>query len=116
MKFLADVNIPQSLIYKLAEEGFDVLDTKKQKLVLADVEIIDIAKKEQRIILTLDKDFISLAQYPKYQVPTIVIRLMNQHPEKIVEKVLALLKNQDENLLSKSLTIVKEEAANSYPY
>lgn len=31
MKFLADVNIPQSLINKLIVEGFDVLDIKKAK-------------------------------------------------------------------------------------
>lgn len=116
MKFLADVNIPQSLINRLVEEGFDVLDVKKQDPFLSDAELINIAKKEQRIILTLDKDFISLTQFPKYQVPTIVVRLRNQHPEKIAEKVSALLKNQEENLLSKSLTVIKEETANSYPY
>lgn len=89
---------------------------KKQNLSLTDTEIINIAKEEKRIILTLDKDFISLTQFPKYQVPTIVVRLKNQHPEKITEKVLAILKNQEENLISRSLTIIKEAVANSYPY
>jgi len=31
MKFLADENVPQTLIKNLRDEGFDVLDIKKSK-------------------------------------------------------------------------------------
>ncbi|MDO8503796.1 MAG: DUF5615 family PIN-like protein [bacterium] len=116
MKFLADVNIPQSVITTLLSKGHDVLDLKRQNLALKDVYVIKLAENEKRIILTLDKDFIALTQFPKYQIPTIVIRLRNQKPGHVIEKLTSLLENQEEGVLRKSLTIVREEAADSHPY
>ncbi|MGI8419380.1 MAG: DUF5615 family PIN-like protein, partial [Candidatus Levyibacteriota bacterium] len=98
------------------QEDHDVLDIKKKQLNLKDTELIQIAKREKRIILTKDKDFLILTQFPKYQVPTIVIRLKNQLPNSIREHLLQLLNNQNENLLNKSLTIIRDENAKSYPY
>ncbi len=51
---------------------------------MSDIDIIKLAQKEQRIIITLDKDFITLIQYPKYQVSTIVIRLKILKSENII--------------------------------
>ena len=116
MKFLADINIPQSVIIELKKLKHDVIDAKKNLLYAPDTEIIKIAKQETRIILTRDKDFIALVQYPKYQVPTIVIRLKEQTPKHILERVVELLNNQSAKILANSLTVVKEEAARSYPY
>lgn len=116
MKFLADVNIPQSVIADLAKNSHDVTDIKSGNRLAPDTEIIQIAKREGRIILTLDKDFIALTQYPKYQVPTIVVRLLDQTPHHILEHLTELFQNQKEKTLQKSLTIIKEESAESYPY
>ena len=116
MKFLVDINIPQSVINSLIEEGHDVLNIKKKQLNLKDSQLILIAKKEKRIIITSDKDFLILTQYPKYQIPTIVIRLKIQKPGYIVGHLTQLLENQDENLLNKSLTVIREDSAKSYPY
>ena len=116
MRFLVDINIPQSVINSLVEKGHDVLDIKKRQLDLKDSELIEIAKQEKRIILTRDKDFLILTQFPKYQVPTIVIRLKNQIPSQIKEHLLQLLENQNENILNKSLTIINDDSAKSHPY
>ncbi len=116
MKFIADVNIPQSIISNLESNNHNVFDIKKVNLKAPDTELIQIARNEKRIILTRDKDFISLTQFPKYQVPTIVIRLINQTPKHIMEHLDELLMNQKEVILKKSLTIIKEKSAESYPY
>ena len=116
MRFLADVNIPQSVINSLLENGHDVLDIKKKRLDLKDSELIEIGKQENRIILTRDKDFLILTQFPKYQVPTIVIRLKTQIPDYIKEYLLQLLENQSEDILNKSLTIIRDDSAKSHPY
>lgn len=116
MKFIADVNIPQSIILDLQKNKHNVLDIKKLNLKATDAELVRIARNEERIILTRDKDFIALTQFPKHQAPTIVIRLINQTPRHILEHLKELLKNQEEKILQKSLTIIKEESANSYPY
>lgn len=116
MKFLADVNIPQSLITYLNNTGHDVLDIKKQALNLKDTELIQIAQREKRIILTKDKDFITLTQFPKYQVPTIAIRLKDQTSQHIKEYVIQFLQNQQEEIINTSLTIIREDNAISHPY
>lgn len=115
MKFLADVNIPQSVINFL-RQNYEVKDIKDNALSASDTKVIRIAQKEGRIILTKDKDFITLTQYPKYRVPTIVVRLKNQQPKRMIEKLSALLENQTEKILSNSLTLVKEDSAASHPF
>lgn len=114
MKFLADVNIPQTIINALINLGHDVLDIKEQSLQLTDIEIIKLAQKEQRIILTKDKDFLTLVQFPKYKVATIAIRLNFQQPQHILGHLIELLQNQEEKILTKSLTIIREETADSH--
>jgi|SRR3989344_1986686 len=116
MKFLADVNIPQSVIISLTRFGHDVLDIKKHNLRIKDIEIIRLAKLQGRIILTRDKDFIVLTQFPKHQVATIVIRLKIQTPQYILKHLNQLLKNQDERILKRALTIIREEKADSHFY
>lgn len=85
---------------------------------LADVnyEIILLAKQKKRIVLTRDKDFLDLVQLPQYQVAIIVIRLLDQKPKNIIRYLRNLLEYQTEEVLSSSLTILKEESADSYPY
>ena len=113
MRFLADINIPQSVIKELTKLDNDVFDLKKFSLEDKDVDIIKRAQKEDRVILTLDKDFIVLTQFPKYQVPTIVIRLKKQNPAQVFKYLIQLLKNQRADVIQKSLTIVTEESADS---
>lgn len=89
---------------------------KKVNLLAKDIEIIKLAQNESRIILTLDKDFIGLTQFPKYKVACIVIRLKDQSPKNIVNYLDQLLKNQKREILEKSLTIIKSVLAESYSY
>ncbi len=115
MKFLIDVNVPNSTISLFKKLGYDVLDLKQVHLLSSDIEVIKLAQAEDRIIVTRDKDFLELSNFPKYKVPLIVIRVTNQKFENITEHLSNLLKNQTEKVLKKSITIVKEEIAESYP-
>ncbi|MBI2338170.1 DUF5615 family PIN-like protein [Candidatus Daviesbacteria bacterium] len=117
MKFVADINIPQLLIRKLRILNHRVLDIKRINLEINDLEIIKIARDESRVILTRDKDYIALAQFPKYQVPIIAIRLINQtDAQYITNKTLDFLRNNKESIILNSLTIIREDAATSYQY
>ncbi len=117
MRFIADVNIPQLLIKRLRTLNHNVLDIKKSNLEIEDIEIIKIAQAQSRIILTRDKDYIVLAQFPKYQVPIIAIRLLNQTDARyITDKTLEFIKNNQKSVLLNSLTIIREDAASSYQY
>ena len=117
MKFVADINIPQLLIKSLVNLDHKVLDIKKHNLKISDVEIVKIARKQSRVVLTRDKDYIILAQFPKYQVPIIVIRLIDQTTaQHITDKVLEFIKNNKESVINNSLTIIREDIATSYQY
>lgn len=116
MKFLADVNIAQSVIRYLRHLGHDVLDVKLAHSLDKDVELILLAQYEKLIILTRDKDFIELVKIPKYQVPVIAIQPINQKPANIIKHLDELLRNQGEEVLEASLTIIIEELADSTPY
>lgn len=109
MRFLADVNIAQSVIRFLRNCSYNVLDAKKDLLLESDTKIISIAQKEDRIILTRDKDFMKLVKLPKYQVPTIVFRLTDQKPANIKNYLEKLLENTEEEILVKSLTIIQDD-------
>lgn len=117
MRLIADVNIPQSLIKQLRNLDHDVMDVKKNNLQISDIEIIAIAKKESRVVLTRDKDYIALVQFPKYQIPLIAIRLINQTDAKyITNKTMEFIKNHAESMMQDSLTIIRDDNAISYQY
>lgn len=116
MRFIADVNIAQTVITSLRKEGHDVIDIKAVSRITPDVKIITLALQENRIVLTHDKDFLALTQYPKYRVPVILIRLQKQNANHFWLKLHDLIDNQSEEMLITSLTILKEESADSYPY
>ena len=60
MKFLADMGISLLTVTWLRELGYDVFHLRDRGLQkLPDDEILALARVEQRIILTIDLDFLS---------------------------------------------------------
>lgn len=57
MKFLADVNIEKPMVDELRRMGYDITWVPEIDCYLEDMEILRIARKENRILLTNDKDF-----------------------------------------------------------
>lgn len=115
MKFLADVNIPLPLIKFLRTGGHIVIDARIEYPSAKDIELIQIARDNRLIIITKDKDFLELTKYPKYKIPMIAIRLINQKTLNIVNHINDLLNNQSGEILSKSITVIKEDIADSFP-
>ena len=61
MRLVADENIPMKAIILLREKGHDVLSISESLPQTADEEILEIAERDGRIILSFDKDFGELA-------------------------------------------------------
>ena len=57
IKLLADENFPIASIEILENEKYDVLSISRSHSGISDIEIIKIANREQRLILTFDRDF-----------------------------------------------------------
>lgn len=57
MKFLADENFPLSSVFILQESGIDIKSIAKEKSGINDVDVLNFALEEGRILLTFDRDF-----------------------------------------------------------
>ena len=77
MKFLADENIPASLIKAVRRKGYSIKDVKEERLFGSkDSIILEISRKEHRVIITFDKDF---ASFPiKNHSGVILLRYKNK--------------------------------------
>jgi len=61
MRLLADENIPRRAIERLRRKGHDVLAICESAPRTLDEDVMQLAEKEGRILLTFDKDFGELA-------------------------------------------------------
>jgi len=57
LKFLVDVGVGEKVEDFLYKNGYDILSVRKLNPRISDSEIINIAAKDNRIIITMDKDF-----------------------------------------------------------
>lgn len=61
LKFLIDHNVQKSVSDFLKKRKFDVKLVKDVNAIMTDLQVLDLAKNEGRIIVSNDKDFISLS-------------------------------------------------------
>ncbi len=57
LKFLVDVGVGKKVEDFLYKSGYDILSVRKLNPRMNDSEIIGIAAKDNRIVITMDKDF-----------------------------------------------------------
>ena len=104
MKFIVDAHLPFRLALWLRQKGFDVIHTIElpAKNKTEDLEIIAIANKEERIVITKDTDFF------KYF-------LLKREPRKIILVTTGNISNKDLFLIFEQNLdlIIKEIEKNS---
>ncbi len=95
MKFLANENFPADSTLYLRSKGFDIKAVGSDFSGISDSEVVELAEKEQRIILTFDRDYGELifkfGNKPNRGV--IYLRLTNyesDEPGKIIEKIISI--------------------------
>lgn len=100
MKFLANENYPFPSIKILRTHGYDVKCIAEANFGITDTEVLDIAKIEDRIILTLDKDYGELIFKHKSTAPPAVIfyRYKGVTPEFAGTILIEILNNPDIDL------------------
>lgn len=110
IKFLADENIAPRVVEALREEKFDVLSVYEENLSGAsDEEILRLSQKENRTILTHDKDFGNLIRQP-YQSHSgvILLRLKNQSPQNVINHIIPFLKKAGPPKIKGRLVVLQE--------
>lgn len=111
MKFLLDENIPIESNASLSRLGHDVVNVNTAKLNgKSDDDIIEFARKEQRILITLDLDFSNIISYPPGSHPgIIVVRLNSLSRKKLIVTIEQFVKSISEKEITKSLVILEDD-------
>ena len=105
MKFLVDVCAGLQVAEFLRSKGIDVLEAYKIDPHLSDVNILRLAMSENRIVITIDKDFGDLVFNQGYDHCG-VIRLEDDIPKHKVAQVQILLENYA-SFLENSFVVIK---------
>ena len=83
MNLLADENVDRQIVERLRHEGFDVRYIAETDAGISDDEVLDLANREESLLLTADKDFGELVfRLKKITVGVVLIRLAGLTPER----------------------------------
>lgn len=106
MKFLADMGISLKTVTFLNSPGYDAVHLHNQSLErLPDPDILEKARREERVLLTLDLDFSELVAVSKAKLPSVIIfRLHNMHPDR-VNSYLREIITQHHNILEQGAIV-----------
>ena len=94
MKFLVDESAGNSIVNLLRSLGHDVLSIAENYSGIDDTEVLSIAFKEDRVLITNDKDFGELVY--RFSLPhkgVILLRLQDESASNRIEVVHSLLQN-----------------------
>lgn len=109
LKFLADENIPLSVVTWLQSLGHDVVQSSQVGLKgVPDRKIIGHAEGEDRVILTLDTDFASLYHQMKKLFAVVIIRVHPATPPRIKSILEMLFTKVDLKEHTKSLILASQ--------
>ncbi|HFE66230.1 MAG TPA: hypothetical protein ENJ93_03120 [Chloroflexi bacterium] len=102
LKFLVDVGVGKKVETWLTAIGYDVLSVRDIDPRLLDQTILQIAVSENRIVVTMDKDFgemvyrakqphtgvllLRLADAPSHEKVRVVANIINNHADKLEGK------------------------------
>jgi len=110
LRFLADENIFPKIINFLRKLGHDVTSVKEGGLLqITDDNLIDIAAKEERTVITFDKHFGDILRYPPRNLPGII--LIRIHPPLLDDLFFALdnlFKNYQANSFKGKLIVLSK--------
>ena len=114
IKFLLDANLSPATAKFLEKLGFDSRSITNERLgYLLDEDIVKIAKKEKRVIVTFDLDFGEIYHAREEgKIGVIVLRLKNQTPESVNSVLKNFIQNSQGRLEKnqKSLIVIKEKS------
>ena len=111
LKFLTDENISTSLVKALRSKGYNIKDIKEQNLFgIDDKEVLKLAFRENRVVITHDKDFANLLNYSLIKHKgVILLRFTNQSPDNVIKLFIPILKQLKENKIRNSLIIIGDD-------
>lgn len=107
-RFIADVNVEKAVVEFLRSEGCDVKWVPDLDCEMDDENLLRLANKERRVLLTNDKDFRELTFLQgKLSVGVILIRVKGQKTNDKVKIIRKMLKDHGNQLLNHFVVVSK---------
>jgi predicted nuclease of predicted toxin-antitoxin system len=118
VRFLADENFPLAAVRRLREVGHDVVAVAHDSPGIPDEEVLVLAAREERIVLTFDRDYGGLlfAADPEPPRPPSVVyfRLDPDPPEEPADLLLGLIEQTGDSV-AHALTVVGRDRIRRRP-
>lgn len=113
VSFLTDENVAPRVVHALRNQGYDVADIKERGLSgWTDAQVLQLAGRERRVILTHDRDFAHALFRPPTRHPGIVIiQFSNVAPQTVAERLLAALQPRLLKRLPHSVILLMGDSA-----
>jgi len=106
VRWLADECVAAPLVASLRSLGHDVLYVAETAAGLNDVDVIALASREQRLLLTEDKDFGDLVFRRERTVPGVVLmRIAPENHELKTVRLAAAIERYSEGLFGRYMVI-----------
>ena len=86
-KLLADENVPIEVIRALKRKGVDITSVIEFSPGLNDREVLNLANREDRILVTFDKDFGELVVREKVKVKGLILLRFAPIPQQIANRI-----------------------------
>ena len=111
MRFLADENIPAPSVRELREAGYDVSTITPDLRSAPDETVLALARSQQRMVLTFDRDFGELIfrRGTPGGLGVVLFRLVPRTPIEPAELLLSLLKQPGVNLEGQFVVVDREK-------
>ncbi|MGB3535552.1 MAG: DUF5615 family PIN-like protein [Microcoleaceae cyanobacterium] len=93
IKLLADMNISPQTVTFLQQQGWDIIRVSDVlPMATSDIEILNFARQENRVIVTYDLDFSMLVALSGNNQPSLItLRVSSTNPIMITQKILEII-------------------------
>lgn len=112
IQLLADMNISPQTVTFLQQQGWDMIRVAEVLPATAsDSEILEFARREERVIVTQDLDFSTLLALSGYNQPSLItLRLLASDPDTVNQKLIEVLPTIKQELEEGSAVTIEDTA------
>lgn len=112
LHFIADVHISPLTVAALKLNGYDIVRTTDLlPATAADIDILELARIENRIIITQDLDFSMLIALGKYNQPSLItLRLSSAKPDTVTQRLLEIMPHLEKELMEGSALTIDDNS------
>jgi len=112
LRFIADVHISPLTVTALTLKGYDILrSTDLLPATAADIDILERARVDDRIVITQDLDFSMLIALGRYNQPSLVtLRLSSAKPDIVTRRLLEVLPQLEKELTEGSALTIEDSS------